>query len=253
MHDFLNDTVVEEKTGKELYAYQQDAINKLLSRLHEAPENHNILYQLPTGGGKTVIFSEVARRYLKEIKQKVLILTHRIELCSQTSSMLSEFGIKNKIIDSSVKELPDQDDYDCFVAMVETLNNRLQDEQFSMEGIGLVIVDEAHYNSFSKLFKYFDKSIILGVTATPLSSSIKLPMNSNYNELIVGDSIADLVEKGFLANANTYTYNVNLGSLTVGITGDYTVRSSERLYANVLMQEKLLYAYEEKSIGKKKR
>ena len=241
----------EEKTKKELYSYQHAAIENLLKRLHGAPENHNILYQLPTGGGKTVIFSEVARRYIDDTKKKVLILTHRIELCAQTSSMLTEFEIINKIIDSSVKELPDQNKYQCFVAMVETLNNRLQEEEFSMDNIGLVIVDEAHYNSFSKLFKYFDKSIILGVTATPLSSSIKLPMNSNYNELIIGDSIADLVEKGFLAKANTYTYNVNLGSLTVGITGDYTVRSSERLYANVMMQEKLLYAYEEKSIGKK--
>ena len=243
--------MAEEKTKKELYEYQHSAIENLLGRLHDAPENHNILYQLPTGGGKTVIFSDVARRYIDDTKKKVLILTHRIELCAQTSTMLEEFEIHNKIIDSSVKELPDQAKYQCFVAMVETLNNRLQEDEFSMEGIGLVIVDEAHYNSFSKLFKYFDKSIILGVTATPLSSSIKLPMNSNYNELIIGDSIADLVEQGFLAKANTYTYNVNLGSLTVGITGDYTVRSSERLYANIMMQEKLLYAYEEKSMGKK--
>ena len=38
--------------------------------------------------------------------------------------------------------------------------------------MGLVIVDEAHYNSFTKIFKFFDQSFILGVTATPLSSNI---------------------------------------------------------------------------------
>jgi type I site-specific restriction endonuclease len=37
----------------------------------------------------------------------------------------------------------------------------------------------------------------------------------------------------------------------VGINGDYTVKSSEDLYSNMVMQEKLLHAYTEKSLGKK--
>ncbi|MCW3085380.1 MAG: box helicase [Bacteroidetes bacterium] len=241
----------EKRTGKKLYDYQQEAIDKIFNCLHEFPERYNLLYQLPTGGGKTVIFSEIAKRYIRETGKKVLILTHRIELCAQTSNMLTEFGVSNKIIDSKVKELPDQEDHSCFVAMVETLNNRLIDEKLEMEKIGLVIIDEAHYNSFRKLFKYFEKSVILGVTATPLSSNRKLPMKDTYDQLIVGDSIATLIEKQFLSKATTYHYDVNLGSLKVGIDGDYTVSSSERLYTNSLMQEKLLMAYEERSKGKK--
>ena len=53
------------------------------------------------------------------------------------------------------------------------------------EDLGLVIIDEAHYNSFRKLFKHFNKQALLGVTAAPLSSNIKLPLHDNYNELIV--------------------------------------------------------------------
>ncbi len=241
----------EKKVGKELYDYQQDAIDKIFERLKNFPENYNLLFQLPTGGGKTVIFSEITKRYIKEMGKKVLILTHRIELCAQTSNMLSEFGVKNKIINSKVKTLPDQEDFMCFVAMVETLNNRLQDDILEMEQVGLVIIDEAHYNSFRKLFQFFDKAVILGVTATPLSSNVKLPMNENYSELIVGHSIAELIEKGFLSKATTYNYDVNLGSLKIGIDGDYTVSSSDLLYSNYLMQEKLLGAYQEKSEGKK--
>ncbi len=243
--------IEEKKIGKELYDYQQEAIDKIFERLNNFTENYNLLYQLPTGGGKTVIFSEIAKRYIKDNSKKVLILTHRIELCAQTSNMLSEFGVHNKIIDSKVKTLPDQEEYMCFVAMVETLNNRLQDEKLEMEKIGLVIIDEAHYNSFKKLFKFFEKSVILGVTATPLSSNIKLPMKETYNDLIVGHSIASLIEKGFLSKATTHSYDVNLGSLKVGIDGDYTVSSSDRLYTNYLMQEKLVAAYEEQSKGKK--
>ena len=209
-----------------------------------------MLYQLPTGGGKTVIFSEIVRRYLEKFKKKALILTHRIELSKQTSRMLHEFGVNNKIINSTAK-LDDQDEFSCFVAMVETLNNRLNDNKLDISNVGLVIVDGAHYNSFTKIFKFFNDSIILGVTATPLSSNVKLPMYKNYDELYVGESIKYLIENKYLATADFYSFNVGLTSLEVGANGDYTVKSSEDLYASADMLSKLIRAYEETSKGKK--
>jgi hypothetical protein len=169
----------------------------------------------------------------------------------QTSQMLHEFGVKNMIINSEVKELPIPNDYMCFVAMVETLNNRLRDKILDLDDIGLMIVDEAHYNSFGKLFRFYEKGVLLGVTATPLSSNINLPMKDNYDELIIGESISSLVQMGFLSKATTYSYHVGLTSLKIGINGDYTVSSSERLYTNHVMQDKLLNAYREKCLGKK--
>lgn len=239
-----------EKTGKELYNYQKGAIEKIFNRFDEAPDNYHLLYQLPTGGGKTVIFSEIVRQYLKNHKKKVLVMTHRIELCKQTSKMLTEFGVLNKVIDSKAN-LDDQQKYSCFVAMVETLNNRLNEDKLDISDVGLVIIDEAHYNSFTKLFKFFESSFMLGVTATPLSSNIKLPMHNNYDELIVGESIKSLIDNNFLAKADMYTYNVGLTSLTVGSNGDYTVKSSEDLYTNAMMLSKLMQAYEEKAKGTK--
>jgi len=240
----------ERNEGKNLYSYQKGAINKIFKAFEDAPEDYHLLYQLPTGGGKTVIFSEIVRQYLKHHKKKVLVMTHRIELCKQTSNMLTEFGVENKIV-SSKANLEDQEQYSCFVAMVETLNNRLQEDKLDISDIGLVIIDEAHYNSFTKLFKFFEKSFILGVTATPLSSNIKLPMNDNYNELIVGETIEHLIESEFLARAEIYSYNVGLTSLVVGANGDYTVKSSEDLYTNNDMLSKLIQAYEERCKGKK--
>jgi len=246
----VQESELKEKEGKKLYDYQKNDLEEIFRKIDEHPENYNFLYQLPTGGGKTVIFTEIAKKYIQETGKKALVLTHRIELCKQTSNMLSEFGVKNKIINSKVKELPDQKEYTCFVAMVETLNNRLNDG-LDISDVGLVIIDEAHYNSFRKLFKHFEKCIILGVTATPLSSNIKLPMYENYDELIVGNSIESLIGSGFLSEATTYSYDVSLKSLRIGINGDYTVRSSEQLYGNYSMLEKLLYAYEQKSKDKK--
>ncbi|WP_445957412.1 DEAD/DEAH box helicase [Yeosuana sp.] len=240
----------ERKVGKDLYSYQKGAIDQIFKRFEEAQDDYHLLYQLPTGGGKTVIFSEIVRQYLKHHNKKVLVMTHRIELCKQTSSVLTEFGVVNKVIDSKAN-LNDQGEFSCFVAMVETLNNRLQDDKLDISDIGLVIIDEAHYNSFTKLFKFFSKSFILGVTATPLSSNVELPMTDNYDELIVGETIESLIKDGFLSRAEMFTYNVGLTSLVVGANGDYTVKSSEDLYTDNDMLTKLISAYEERSKGKK--
>ncbi len=241
----------ENYFGKQLYSYQEKAIDDIFKRLKSQPVRHNLLYQLPTGGGKTVIFSEIARRYIQETGKKVMILTHRVELCGQTHQMLNEFGVSNMVISREVKELPVPNEFMCFVAMVETLNNRLRDKILDLDNIGLMIVDEAHYNSFGKLFKFYDKGVILGVTATPLSSNINLPMKDIYDELSVGESISSLIKMGYLAKAITYSYHVGLTSLKVGRNGDYTVSSSERLYNNHAMQDKLLSAYREQCLGKK--
>ncbi|MCE3259299.1 MAG: type restriction protein res subunit [Bacteroidetes bacterium] len=242
------DQSIPTSEPRKLYPFQEQAVNNIFNRLIELPPNANLLFQLPTGGGKTIIFSEIARRYMEKFKRKVLILTHRIELSKQTSDVLEELGIKNKVINSEVKNLPQQSEYQSFTALVETLNNRLQENDQFLEDIGLVIVDEAHNNSFRKIFHYFNDVNILGVTATPLSSNKKLPLYQTYSDLIVGESISNLIEQGYLCEGQTYTFDVNLSSLRVGSNGEFTVGSHEMLYTQAIMQSKLIDAYEE--IGK---
>lgn len=237
--------------AKKLYPFQEKSVKSILKELSDNGKNFNLLYQLPTGGGKTVIFSEITRQYIHSFKEKVLILTHRIELSVQTSKQLQAIGVANKIINSDVKAVPDQNEYHCFIAMVETLNNRLNDDSNFLEGIGLVIVDEAHYNSFRKIFQFYSNANILGVTATPLSSNKALPLNDHYDKLHIGESIASLIQGGYLADADSYTYDVNLHGLKIGTNGDFTVSSSDVVYGNYFMQEKLLFAYEEIAVGDK--
>jgi superfamily II DNA or RNA helicase len=247
--DRMIDTELYE--AKTLYPFQEKTVHSIVDELEKNGKNFNLLFQLPTGGGKTVIFSEIAKRFIEKMNEKVLILTHRIELSVQTSKQLSAIGVRNKIINSDVKKIPDQGEYNCFIAMVETLNNRLNEDVNFIEGVGLVIVDEAHYNSFRKIFQFYEGGNILGVTATPLSSNKALPLNDNYNKLIVGESISNLIESGYLADAETYTYDVNLHGLKIGSNGDFTVSSSDQVYGNFFMQEKLLFAYEEVAVGDK--
>jgi superfamily II DNA or RNA helicase len=250
MDNSLTARTLTKGTGK-LYPYQESDIAKLFEKMEQNPNNYRLLYRLPTGGGKTIIFSEITKRFLEKYKQKVLVLTHRIELCRQTSRTLKKMGISNAIIDRTVKKVNRKESIPCYVAMVETLKNRIKEQRISTDDIGLVIIDEAHHNSFHKLLDQFKNATFIGVTATPFSSDINLPMRKNYHELVLGESIASLIEQGYLAKPKTWKYDIELNTLQTGSHGDYTVRTSDELYASPAMLDLLLHAYESHAKDKK--
>jgi len=237
--------------AKKLYPYQQHAIETLFEKMQAGADQIRLLFQLPTGGGKTVIFSEIADRFIKKYGKKVMVLTHRQELCKQTSLALKNTGVFNKVVDSRVKRIAKKDDYYCYVAMVETLKHRIDDGLIDTGGVGLVIVDEAHHNSFHKLLKKFPGARIIGVTATPFSADAALPMKSFYSELVLGEQISSLIEQGFLAKPKSFGYEVELNTLNRGIHGDFTVSSSDELYSSKVMLDLLIHAYREHALGKK--
>src|SRR5687767_9762670 len=164
-----------------LYPYQEQDLHKLFTKLSETAAGQRILYQLPTGGGKTRVFSEIAKWFINTYNRNVIVLTHRVELCNQTSATLKKLGVSNRIINSTVKRFSKKDERRCYVAMVETVKNRIRDGVLHPQHIGLVIIDEAHHNSFQKLLSKFSHAYVIGVTATPFSSNIELPMNKNYH------------------------------------------------------------------------
>lgn len=240
-----------QKEIKKLYPYQQRDIKRIIDTMQSNSPGYRLLYQLPTGGGKTVVFSEITRQFIERYNLKVAVLTHRSELSKQTSTTLKKTGVITKIIDSNLKRLPVKNQYGCYVAMVETLKNRIKDKKVSAADIGLVIIDEAHHNSFRKLLENFKNAFIIGVTATPFSSDISLPMYKNYDELLVSENIVSLIDQGFLAKPKTVTKKIELNSLQTGIHGDYTVSSSNALYSSPAMLELLKETYEANSKGKK--
>jgi len=233
-----------------LHFYQQHDIDCLFDKL-KGQRKGRLLYQLPTSGGKTVIFSEIAKRFIQTFNKKVIVLTHRTELCKQTTKALKQSGVINKVINSSVKKITKKDSFECFVAMVETLKNRIDEGLIDTSKIGLVIVDEAHHNSFHKLFEKFGNASIIGVTATPLSADINLPMKKFYYELIIGEQIASLIDKGFLARPKFFAYDVELNSLRLGQKGDFSITTSDELYSSPAMLDLLMHSYESHCRGKK--
>lgn len=160
-----------------------------------------------------------------------------------------KIGVRNLIISSNSGNF--KPDCDCYVAMVETLRNRIRSKKIKTNNVGLVIVDEAHHNSFSKLMGSFKKAVVIGVTATPFSCDTSKPMKKHYDSLITGINISDLIANGFLAKPQSYVYEVELNSLKTGLHGDYTISSSNELYGSAAMQDLLLQCYKENAAGQK--
>lgn len=238
-----------EKEKQLPYGYQERDIHAIFKYLQEGC-CRRLLYQLPTGGGKTVIFSEIARRYINTSGKKVLVLTHRKELCAQTSRTLSKLKIKTLIVDSSFSGMV-TDKHKCVVAMVETLRNRLSEKKIELGDVGLVIIDEAHHNSFRKLLKYFSKAHVIGVTATPYSSDSSQPLHNIYDRLMLGESVESLIAAGYLAKPRTWQPDMELNTLEVGPNGDFTVKTSDELYSSNAMLSLLLDSYQNYGKGKK--
>ena len=55
----MNEEPLVAAEPRQLYPYQAEAVEKIFTLLTELPPNANLLFQLPTGGGKTIIFSAI--------------------------------------------------------------------------------------------------------------------------------------------------------------------------------------------------
>lgn len=195
----------------ELRDYQKKAIEGLRAA-YRAGKKAPLLC-LPTGGGKTVIFSYIAQSAAAKGK-RVLILVHRRELVQQTSETLASLGLDHGIIAAGHP----MDTKPVQVASVQTLARRLERIK---EDPGLIIVDEAHHavaGSWAKIVDRFAESKLLGVTATPMRLDGK-PLDDVFDDLISGPSIKQLTNAGFLAPSKCFTIPVKLDRKAIGISG----------------------------------
>jgi len=200
--------------------YQEDQIDEIVRYLGKYK---NVLCQLPTGGGKTVMFSKLAHRYYHKTGKKTLILVHREELMYQTkATMESIFGESMSLIKAGTKWV---EFAPAYIGMVESVSKRFEAIVAEDMNIGLVIIDEAHNASFNKLHRQFTKEMIIGFTATPLSSSKKEPMNKYYSVLSCGPSIKTLIKYGSLAQNVTRSPKdvIDKAKLAIAATGDYDI------------------------------
>jgi len=131
--------------------------NEIVERIQKSTDRKNCV-QLPTGAGKTAIFSHLA----KESNGRVLILVNRVELLQQTIET-----IKNNVegFEAKSKTIPSEK---IVVGMVETVARR---PSFEINVFDLVIVDECHNLQFVKVIEKFNGRL-LGFTATPTTDKV---------------------------------------------------------------------------------
>lgn len=183
----------------QLRDYQQQGVEALRERFRRG--DRNVLYQLPTGGGKTVVFSYITEGASKR-SNRVLILVHRQELIRQTSASLQEIGVEHGIIAPGFT--PSWDN--VRVASVQTLVRRLD----KIHPPQLIISDECHHAgaaSWAKIFAHFPQANILGVTATPVRLDGKgLGRSSGgfFDSMVNGPAVSDLIKRGYLATPKVY-------------------------------------------------
>jgi superfamily II DNA or RNA helicase len=119
----------------QLRDYQSQAVEGI--RQSYRSQKKAPLLVLPTGGGKTVVFTYIASNTSTRGK-RVLILVHRVELLRQTSRALAKFGVDHGLINPNFT--PDIRSK-VQVASVQTLVRRL-DRYTKAFTPDLIIVDE---------------------------------------------------------------------------------------------------------------
>jgi len=222
----------------QLRDYQQKGVNDI--RKFFAKGGHHLLFQSPTGSGKTVIFSYIAQNSALKNKN-VSILTNRIELLTQTGGTLKEFGVKPFLITAGTKFISKSSVY---VAMSQTLRNRLKLRLWLdwLQTIDLVIIDEAHLQDFNFIFEHLKKKFVIGFSATPLRSGKQRQLGLDYEQIIETVSVQGLIDKGYLVTDDYFGYSgVDLNGIKYDAKkGDYAENdmfqrfNSPKLYAGVV-------------------
>jgi len=156
------------------------------------------LLVMPTGAGKTVVFSQITQSALDK-NNNVLILVHRRELIKQASEKLAAINVDHGIIAAKFKPK----DSPIQIASVQTLVRRLDTTKFTPS---LIIIDEAHHavaGSWSKIINHYSDAILLGVTATPCRLDGR-GLKEFFDDLIIGPTIPELVDLGYLSPHRVY-------------------------------------------------
>jgi superfamily II DNA or RNA helicase len=202
----------------ELRPYQVTDIERLRDAFRQGARAP--LYQLSTGGGKTVVFAHVVKGAITK-GTRVLILAHRRELIRQASNKLTDLGVPHGIIAAGL----DRDhDAQVIVASIQTVARRLD----TLPTFGLIVIDEAHHavaTTWSKLLAAQSDARLLGVTATPArldGKGLGTHCGGHFDAIVCGPSMQELVDGGFLAPSKVYIPSATIDTSGLKtVAGDY--------------------------------
>ena len=149
--------------------YQDEAVNAVRDEFIKGVRS--TLLAMPTGSGKTMVFSEIARRVIEK-DGRILVLAHRDELIKQAASKMDLFGV-DAAIEKSGRHARALGNPDCVVGSVQTLTPGRLAREWPRDYFDLVVFDEGHRatrknQTYYNIYQHFGKKArFLLVTATP--------------------------------------------------------------------------------------
>lgn len=187
-----------------LRPYQRDAIDAVTKAWGEGMQRPAVV--LPTGMGKTVVFSHLAKEFHARTGRRVLVLVHRDELADQALEKLHNVAPHLNL--GKVKAETNQVGADVVVASVQTLAREIRLKQLLAAGdIGLVIVDECHHaaaDTYQKIMKELGlfnyrsgAAVCVGFTAT-LARGDGVGLGSTFDDVVFTKSVAYAIKNKFL-------------------------------------------------------
>ena len=191
-----------------LRPYQEEARLKVQEQW-DGGVNKTLLV-LPTGCGKTIVFSKIIEDRVK-LGERVLILAHRSELLEQASDKLKKStGLNTALEKADSSSLGSW--FRVTVGSVQTLQREKRLKQFSNDYFDTIVIDEAHHcisNGYQNVLNHFDKAKVLGVTATPDRGDMK-DLGTYFESLAYEYKIVDAIKEGYLSKIQSLTIPLNL-------------------------------------------
>lgn len=233
-----------------LRPYQQDIRDDIESRWLGVA---NVLAVLPTGAGKTVLFSSI----LADEPGASCAIAHRQELVSQISLALARNGVRHRIIGQGpvirmIVRLHMEEvganyvvpNAKCAVASVNTLTGKKFSESLKpwLPTVRLWVQDEAHHvlrdNQWGRAAAMFPNARGLGVTATPLradGNGLGRHADGLFDTMVIGPSMRNLITMGFLTEYRIFAPPSTFQRDQVAVsqtTGDFNLDQMRKAVAS---------------------
>ena len=246
------------KDDSTLRPYQQKAKKEIFESWDEID---NVMFQMPTGTGKTRLFTSIIRDindYSLKRKEpvKILIVAHRTELIDQIDESLDKYHVPHSVIAGSKKR-----DYKkpVIVASIQTITHPKNLKDAEKLNVRFVIIDEAHHalaTTYKKLWDLYPGSKKLGVTATPWRMNHQ-SFTDLFDKLVLSMPIKDFIKQGYLAPYKYFSLRSDsdilntIDDIELDKFGEYMDSSMEEKMDIGRIRAQLLQSYLALAEGKK--
>lgn len=252
---------------KTLREYQQKAKESIF---YAWDKFDNVMFQMPTGTGKTRLFTSLIKDILLHDKRggKIVIIAHRKELIDQISKSLSLYQIDHALIISGKKRDLTKRVQVASIASIMHAKTRNKTEYKELD-IDYIIIDEAHHamaRTYAMMCQRYRSAKKLGVTATPWRMNHSGFMffdcykrkQEYFQKLIKSKPISWFIENHYLAPYTYYSIQDKsetkklIDSIkTYDKFGDYAESELVRKFNTKVIRARLLESYLKLAKGKK--